>query len=52
MEMTGKFWGKLISLGKRSHSIKFRMAVLVMFTVSVLVIFLIVNKIMFMRLMW
>ena len=45
MEMTGKFWGKLISLGKRSHSIKFRMAVLVMFTVSVLVIFLIVNNV-------
>ncbi len=45
MEMTGKFLGKLISLGKRSHSMKFRMAVLVMFTVSVLVIFLIVNNI-------
>lgn len=45
MKMIGKFRGKLISLGKRSHSMKFRMAVLVMFTVSVLVVFLIVNNV-------
>ncbi len=45
MEMISRLWEKLISLGKRSYSMKFRMAVLVMFTVSVLVIFLIVNNV-------